>query len=95
MITIEGCIMTELDDHRDTGGSVSFAKGRNDHAKLMQLLHKLDDEMSQLIRDTPATPIPACDDGIRRSTADVKVALITIAPSLNALAIVRMRSPQG
>ncbi len=63
--------MTEVDAHRDTGGATSFAKGS--HAKLMQVLHKLDEEISQLIRDTPVTPIPDFDDGISRSTSDVNV----------------------
>jgi hypothetical protein len=78
--------MTELDAHRDTDGTVSCAKASDDHAKLMEVMHKLDDEMSQLIRDTPVTPIPAFDDGISRSTADLKVPLITIATAWNALA---------
>jgi len=87
--------MTELDAHRDTGGTISFAKGSDDHGKLMEVMRKLDDEMSQLIRDTPVTPIPAFDDGISRSTADVKVALTTIAIAWNALADRADAQPPG
>ena len=78
--------MTELDARRDMDGIILPAHSSDDHARLMEVLHKLDDEMSQLIRDTPVTPIRAFDDGISRSTADVKVALVTIATAWNALA---------
>jgi hypothetical protein len=86
MVQSEARIMTELDARCETDGTISFANGSDDQAKLMEVMHKLDDEISQLIRDTPVTPIPAFDHGISRSTADAKVALITIATAWNALA---------
>jgi hypothetical protein len=68
--------MTGLDARRDTFGTISIAKGSDDHTKLMEVLHKLDEEMSQLIRDTPLSPIPTFDYGIGRSTADIEMALM-------------------
>jgi hypothetical protein len=61
--------MAELYACRDMGGIIQSTNGSDDHARLIEVLHKLDDEISQAIRDTPVTPIPAFDHGISRSTA--------------------------
>ena len=61
---------------RDKDCTIGFAKGGNDHARLIDVLHELDDEISQLVRETPVIPMLAFGHGISGSTADVKAALM-------------------
>ncbi|SDR54296.1 hypothetical protein SAMN05444161_5699 [Rhizobiales bacterium GAS191] len=55
MVQAQGYVMKQLGldaRHCDKNGTIGFNKGSDDHVRLMDVLDKLDDEMSQLIRET-------------------------------------------